>query len=107
MIEKALVVRITAKPGKEDEVRQFLIDGLPIVEGEPQTPVWFALHLGGATFGIFDAFRGDVDRKAHLAGELAALLMEKAPELFTAPPLIEPADVLAQKLAAPPASGVI
>ena len=98
MIKKALVVRIEAKPGKEAAVRQFLLEGLPIIEGETQTPVWFALHLGGLSFGIFDAFQSDSDRKAHLAGDLAALLMEKTPELFSAPPLIENADVLAQKV---------
>jgi len=102
-----LVIRITAKPGKEEEVKQFLIDGLPIIEGELETPVSFPLHLGGATFGIFDAFRSEADRKEHLAGKLAALLMWKAPEPFTAPPVIEHADVLAQKLAEPQAAGII
>lgn len=97
MVEKALVVRLEAKPGKEAEVRDFLISGLPLVEGEPGTPVWFALSLGNSTFGIFDAFPSDADRTAHLTGQLAALLMEKAADLFTGAPVIEQADVLAQK----------
>ena len=39
MIEKALVIRIEAKPDKVEEVRQFLLQGLPIIKGEPETPV--------------------------------------------------------------------
>ena len=100
MIEKALVIRIEAKPDKVDEVRQFLLQGLPIIEGEPETPVWFPLHFGGTSFGIFDAFKSEGDRERHLAGKLAALLMAKTPELFTAPPVMDHADVLAQKIAA-------
>ena len=99
MIEKALVIRIEARAGKESEVKQFLRDGLPIIEGEPETPIWFPLHFGGRKFGIFDAFKGSAERKEHLAGKLARLLIEKTPELFTSTPLIEHCDVLAQKIA--------
>jgi hypothetical protein len=37
-------------------------------------------------------------RDAHLAGEVAKALMAKAPDLFSMPPKIEKADVLASKL---------
>jgi quinol monooxygenase YgiN len=54
--------------------------------------------LGPATFGIFDAFADDAGRKAHLAGQIAAALMAKAPELLAEAPKIEQVDVLAAKI---------
>ena len=98
MVKVALLVRLEAKPGKEAEVESFLHGGLPIVEEEPATTVWFALRLGPSTFGIFDAFPDDAGRQAHLAGRVAAALMAKASELFAQPPVIEKVDILASKL---------
>ena len=98
MVTEALFVRMEAKPGKENEVAQFLRDGLALVREEPATTVWFGIRLGPSTFGIFDAFPDEAGREAHLAGRVAAALMQKAPELFAQPPAIEKADVLASKL---------
>ena len=98
MVKTALLVRLEAKPGKEDEVTKFLNDGLALVEAEPETTAWFAVKMGKSTFGIFDAFPDEAGRQAHLAGKVAAALMEKAPELFSEPPAIEQLDVLAAKL---------
>jgi quinol monooxygenase YgiN len=94
----ALLVRLEAKPGKEADVEAFLRGGLPIVEAEPATVTWFAIRLGPSTFGIFDAFPDDSGRQAHLAGQVAAALKEKASELLAEPPKIEMVDVLAAKL---------
>jgi quinol monooxygenase YgiN len=55
------------------------------------------LQFDGSTFGIFDAFPGEPERQAHLAGRLAAALMAKAGELLSEPPSIERVDVLASK----------
>ncbi len=93
----ALFVRMEAKPGKEEAVAEFLRGGLALVEAEPATTSWFGIRLGPSTFGIFDAFPDEAGREAHLAGRVAAALMEKAPELFAQPPTIEKADVLAVK----------
>lgn len=98
MTKVALLVRLEAKPGKEDEVADFLRGGLAIVEEEPATVAWFALRFGPSTFGIFDAFPDDAGRQAHLAGRVAAALMAKAPDLLSQPPSIEMVDVLATKL---------
>jgi quinol monooxygenase YgiN len=98
MIKVALLVRLEAKPAKEAEVEAFLRAGLPLVQQEPATTVWFAIRLGPSTFGIFDAFPDDSGRQAHLAGQVAAALMAKASELLAHPPAIEKADVLAVKL---------
>ena len=98
MTNAALFVRLDAKPGKEKEVEQFLRQGLPIVEREPQTISWYALKLGPSVFGIFDTFPDDSGRQAHLTGEVAKALMAKAPELLSKPPSIEMADILASKV---------
>ncbi|MBV9690449.1 MAG: antibiotic biosynthesis monooxygenase [Ktedonobacteraceae bacterium] len=93
-----LLVRLEAKPGKEEEVENFLRSALPLAQDEPATIVWFAIRLGPSSFGIFDAFPNDEGRQAHLTGPIAAALMAKAPELLAQPPSIEQVDVLATKL---------
>jgi quinol monooxygenase YgiN len=98
MVTVGLLVRLEAKPGREDEVAGFLEGALPLVEQEPATTAWFALRLGPSTFGIFDVFPDDAGRKAHPSGAVAAALMERAPELFAEPPAIQQLDVLAAKL---------
>lgn len=60
--------------------------------------MWFAIRIGKAEFGIFDAFPGEEGRNAHLGGPIAAALMKRAPDLLAEPPRIEPVDVLAAKL---------
>jgi len=98
MIKTALFVRLEAKPGKERDVENFLLSGLPLVQEEPATIAWFGIRLGPSTFGIFDAFPDEAGRQAHLTGKVAAALMAKAPELLAKPPVIEKVEVLAAKL---------
>ena len=98
MVTVALLVRLEAKPGKEEEVERFLNSGLALVQEEPATTAWFAIRMGPSTFGIFDAFADESGRQAHLAGKVAAALKQKAAELFAEPPAIETVDVLAAKL---------
>ena len=97
MVKVALLVRLEAKPGKEEDVANFLRGGLSVVQEEPATTAWFAIRLGPSTFGIFDAFPDEAGREAHLSGRVAAALKEKAAELF-AKVDIEKVDVLAVKL---------
>lgn len=94
----ALFVRLEAKPGKEAQVEQFLRGGLALVQQEAATSLWFGLRLSATTFGIFDTFPNEAGRQAHLSGEVAKALMAKAPELFSQPPSIEKAEILAAKL---------
>ncbi len=100
MVTVGLLVRLHARAGKEGDVASFLEGGLPLAEAEPDTTAWFAIRLGPSEFGIFDVFPDDGGRQAHLAGPIAAALMERAGELFAEPPAIEPLDVLAAKLPA-------
>ena len=98
MVRLALLARMEAKPGKEEDVAEFLRSALPLAEAEPATTVWFALRIGKSTFGIFDAFADEAGRQSHLTGQIAAALMAKAPELFSTSPVIEKVDLLAAKL---------
>ncbi|MBE7178545.1 MAG: antibiotic biosynthesis monooxygenase [Mucilaginibacter polytrichastri] len=97
MVKKALLVRLEARPGKEEEIEAFLNSGLSLVQDEPLTVDWFALKLGPTTYGIFDTFEGDEGRQAHLNGKVAEALMAKAEEYFSAAPQIEQVDILAAK----------
>jgi quinol monooxygenase YgiN len=103
MVKTALFVRLEAKPGKESELERFIADALPIVEREPATIAWFGIRLAPATFAIFDAFPDEKGRQAHLAGQVATALRARAGELLAEPPVIQQADVLADKL---PVAGV-
>jgi quinol monooxygenase YgiN len=98
MSKLALYVRLEAKPGKENEVADFLRQALPLVQQEQATTAWFALRIGPTTFGIFDTFEDESGRQAHLSGQVAAALKQKANELFAQPPNIEKVDVLEAKL---------
>ena len=97
MITLALFARLEAKPGKEDEVENFLKAALAMANDEPATPIWFALRLSPRTFGVFDAFHDEAGRQGHLTGPIAQTLMARAPELFSQPPSIEPIEVLGLK----------
>jgi quinol monooxygenase YgiN len=97
-IRLGLYVRLEAKPGQEAAVAEFLKSALPIVEREPATLTWYAMRMGPSTFGIYDTFPDDQGREAHLAGQVAAALMQKAPELLAGPPSIQKIEVLAAKL---------
>jgi quinol monooxygenase YgiN len=97
-IRVGLYVSLEAKPGQEAAVAEFLKSALPVVEREPATLTWYAMRMGPTTFGIYDTFPDDQGREAHLAGQVAAALMQKAPELLASPPSITKIEVLAAKL---------
>jgi quinol monooxygenase YgiN len=100
MTKYAIVARLVAKAGKEEEVAAFLASALPLAQAEPATIVWFALRFSKSEFGIFDAFPDEAGRKAHLDGPIAAALMAKAADLLASPPKLEMVDLLASKLGA-------
>src|ERR1700676_5007141 len=74
MLTPSLFVRLEAKPGKEDALAAFLMQGLQLANQESTTPLWFALRIGPTTFAIFDAFRDEAGRQAHLDGPIAKAL---------------------------------
>ncbi|PKH67943.1 antibiotic biosynthesis monooxygenase [Flavobacterium sp. ALD4] len=97
MEKYALLARLEAKVGKEDEVASFLKSALPLVLDEPDTVNWYGLQIGPSTFGIFDTFETEEGRKAHLAGKIAEALMANAGTLLSKDPVIEFVDLLAVK----------
>jgi quinol monooxygenase YgiN len=97
MYKFAMFARLEAKPGKEDEVEQFLETALGMAKREPTTLLWFALRLGPSTFAVFDTFADEKGRQIHLNGPIAQALMAKGPELFTKVPVIESFEVLGSK----------
>ena len=98
MVKVALFARLEAKKGKEADLEKLLCTGLTLALEEKTTPVWFALRIGPSTFGIFDAFLDEEGRQSHLAGPIAAALMEQAEDLLKQPPVMEMMDVMAAKL---------
>jgi quinol monooxygenase YgiN len=92
-----LLVALQARHGKEAEVEQFLKSASPLVAAEVGTTAWFAFKIGPATFGIFDTFKDDQGRSAHVNGEVAKALFARAEELFVTKPQIEMVDILAEK----------
>ena len=97
MVTVGLLVRLEAKPGKEQAVADFLRSGLPLAQNEADTITWYGIQLGPSTFGIFDTFPNDAGRQAHLTGPIAAALMANASDLLVSDPVIEMVDILAAK----------
>ena len=95
--KKALLARLHAKPGKEAVIAEFLKSALQMAQAEAKTISWYALRLDESTFGIFDTFADDDGRQAHLDGDIASALMDRADELLSKPPQIEHVEVLAAK----------
>jgi len=97
MVMKGLLARLEAKPGKEEEVAEFLKQALPMAKEEKLTVDWLAFRIDKKTFGIFDTAEGEEGRQAHLNGKIAHALFEKADELLKHEPEIEKIDILASK----------
>ena len=79
------------------EIAEFHL--IPLVNAEPGTTSWFAIHEGPSSFAIFDTFDDEAGRDAHLNGKVAAALMEKAKagDLFAKAPDIHKLEILAAK----------
>lgn len=90
-----LDVRLEAKPGKADELAAFLESALSMAEAEEGTTTWFAVRLDETTFGIFDTFADEAARQAHLDGEIATALLDRADELLASEPDIRQVEILA------------
>ena len=93
----ALLARLEAKPGKEQEVADFIKGAVALARQETGTIRWYALQLGPSTFGVFDTFANEEGRQAHLNGPIAAALAANAAALFSTPPQIEMVSLLAVK----------
>ena len=97
MEKVALLAWLEARPGKEEELAEFLKSALPLAQTEAGTVRWYAWQIDQSVFGIFDTFEGEKGRDAHLNGEIAKALMANADRLLAKPPVIEKLNILASK----------
>jgi quinol monooxygenase YgiN len=95
---KALLLTFKAKSGNEQEVEQFLRDAKSLVEAEPDTTAWFAIHLDDGEYGIFDVFPDHAGRFKHLTGHVPRELAKHALSLLGSFPDPSLPNVLAEKL---------
>lgn len=97
MDKLAIWAQVEAKPGKEQEVADFLKSAQALAEREEGTTSWYAVKISPSRFGIFDTFADDKGRDAHLNGEIAKALFGKAQELFVKQPEVHKIEILAAK----------
>lgn len=95
---KGLLLTFKAKSGHEQQVEQFLRDAQPMVQQEPKTTAWFAIHLDDGNYGIFDVFPDNSGRFAHLTGHVPRELAKHSLSLLGSMPDLEMLNVLAEKL---------
>ncbi|TBU26908.1 hypothetical protein BD311DRAFT_789496 [Dichomitus squalens] len=94
-----LRVLVKAKPEQIDAVREFLQGALPLVEAEPETPVWYAIEFPGTNvFGIVDFFATQGGLDAHLKGKVAEALFANVDKLLVEAPEVITTEVLAVKI---------
>jgi hypothetical protein len=96
---KGLLLTFKAKGGNERIVENFLRDAMPMVQQEPKTSAWFAIHIDGDGYGIFDVFPDNGGRFSHLTGQVTRELALHALSLLGSMPDMALVDVIAEKLA--------
>ena len=96
-IDKGLLALLEAKPGKGDDLANFLKQGRELAVAETGTVTWYAFRISESAFGIFDTFEGEADRQAHLDGQIPAALGKVGPDLLASDPDIRTVDVVAVK----------
>lgn len=96
-VDRGLLALLEAKPGKGDELADFLKQGRDLAAAETGTVTWYAFKLSDTTYGIFDTFEGEDGRQAHLDGRIPAALGTIRSELLASDPDIRTTDILAVK----------
>jgi quinol monooxygenase YgiN len=96
-ITLGLLALLEAKPGKGDDLADFLRSGRALAAREEGTVTWYAFKGGDTTYGIFDTFETEDARQAHLNGEIPQALGQVASDLLASDPDIRPIEILAVK----------
>ena len=96
-LKLGVLALLEAKPDKAAELKEFLIGGKAVVDGEPGTRTWYAFQLDDTHFGIFDTFADEDARQAHLGGDIPKALGEVGPTLLAKDPDLRTVDLLAVK----------
>jgi quinol monooxygenase YgiN len=99
-VTRGLLLTFRPKQGHELQVEQFLRDAQSLVEREPGTTAWFALHLEQGEYGIFDVFPDNMARLSHLGGQVPRELTKHALSLLGSVPDMDMLQVLAARFAA-------
>ena len=94
---KGLLLTFAAQEGHQPEAEKFLRDAKPLVDEEPDTTAWFAIHLDDGKYGIFDVFPNNGGRLKHLIGRVPRAMAMKAPRLFSGVPDMDMVNVVAEK----------
>lgn len=97
MVCVGVLARFEVEQGSDEQMAAFFKEGLPIVETQPTTTVWFAFRVSDTSYGAFAAFATAEDREALLSSGGPQLSL-KYRHLFSAPPSFEKVDVLATRL---------
>ena len=92
-----LLAQLEAKPGKGEELGDFLRGGRELAVAEEGTVTWYAFKIDDTHYGIFDTFETEDARQAHIDGEIPKALGQVADDLLAAAPDIRPIDLLAVK----------
>jgi quinol monooxygenase YgiN len=98
-VTRGLLLTFKPKQGHEQQVERFLRDAQGLVEGEPGTTAWFALHLESGEYGIFDVFPDNMARLSHLGGAVPRELAKHSLSLLGGVPEMDMLQVLAARFA--------
>ncbi|KAF9562405.1 hypothetical protein CPC08DRAFT_742206 [Agrocybe pediades] len=94
-----LIALFEAKPGKRETVREFMKGAELMLEEEPDTLVWCAVHFTGTDkFAVVDFFANEEARQTHLKGKIAAALFASVEENLVGLPEIKFTDVIGAKV---------
>jgi quinol monooxygenase YgiN len=96
-VKLGILALLKAKPGKGDDLADFLRSGREIAASEEGTVTWYAFKVDDATYGIFDTFESEEGRQAHLNGEIPKALGQVAADLLDSDPDIRTVEILAVK----------
>ncbi len=96
-VDRGVLALLEAKPGKGEELADFLRQGRELAAAEGGTATWYAFRLSDTTYGIFDTFGDEESRQAHLNGQIPAALGQVSADLLASDPDIRPTDILAVK----------
>ena len=96
-IRYGLLATLVAKPGKGDDLANFLEKGRALAAAEPDTATWYAFKIDETTYGIFDTFETEDGRNAHINGEIPRALASVSSELLARDAEITPLGIVAVK----------